>query len=122
MGEQECQSIINRYPIQSATKLVKTNPFQFDDDLLFSNPTEVSIISEFKHSKSNMQGEEFWAVHSTAFPQLFDLYKKFLSIQLTNESIERLFSQANLVYDNKSASMDPKTVFAKLTLKTCSKN
>ena len=67
-----------------------------------------------------MQGNEFWAEHSTVFPQLFNLYKKFSSIQLTNASVKRLISQANLVYDNLSASIDPETVFAKLTLKTCS--
>ena len=122
MGEQECQSIIDKYPFPSAPKLAKTNLLQSDDDLLFSNTSEASIISEFKHSKSNMQGDEFWAVHSTAFPQLFNLYKKLSSIQLTNASVERLFSQANLVYDNLSGSMDPETVFAKLTLKTSSKN
>ena len=119
MGEQQVQSILENYPFETPAKIVKvSSPIQSDDALLFSSTTrKIYDLAEFKHSKSNLVGDQFWSTHSNVFPELFALYRKLLPIQLTNASVERLFSQANLVYDNLSGSLDPETIFSKLVLK-----
>lgn len=71
-------------------------------------------LDKFINSTSSKRGSEFWESNKSDMPQLFKIFSKLRSIQPTSASVERLFSQAKLVYNDLSAKMDPETIFYNL--------
>lgn len=73
-------------------------------------------LHEFQVCKSTLTGSNFWKLNKNNFKNLYKLYKRLRPIQFTNACIERLFSRANLVFDDLSASMDTEMILARLII------
>ena len=98
------------------------NPIESDLDILFSSPQAKRTknskfhreLDMFASSNSKLTGQKFWDANQQDMPNLYRIQKQTGAMQLTSASIERLFSQAKLVYNDLAAQMDPETLFFNL--------
>ena len=106
-GKLYTNQFIEQYCSQSSESTVHE---KFCDPLLAPKIAQYEFqeISEFDCSKSNLTGDDFWALNGSSFKQMHKLYKRFRPIQFSNASIERLFSEAGLVFDKSCGKMDAK--------------
>ena len=120
-GEENTRKIIQEYfPECEISNSNKSHTAPTDVDLLLSPKSskfECDDLQEFLSSKSTLTGPLFWEANGKTFKNLNKLYRRFKPVQYTNASIERLFSQANLVFDDLAASTDTEMITSRLLLK-----
>ena len=93
-----------------------------DMDILFSIPQAKKPknskwhqeLEMFLSNNSKLNGQQFWEANKFDMPNLYRIYKQSGAVQLSSGSIERLFSQAKLVYNDLAAQMEPETIFFNL--------
>ena len=69
-------------------------------DPQFDNCEQDEMYS-FMEFKSLQFGNSFWDTNRKMFPSLFKVYQKLKSISPSNASVERLFSKAKLILNEK---------------------
>lgn len=109
----------------SSSKISKISDDEDDDDeLLMSRKTsknESDELKKFSRITSDLTGDEFWAVHESQFPKLFKIYSWLKIIQPSSASIERLFSKAKMIFNEKCGQMDVETILYNLIFCSASK-
>lgn len=73
-----------------------------------------SEADAFDSYKSPLSGDQFWDSNREVFKGLYKIYSSLRSVQLTSASIERIFSKANLVFDDLAANMETNTILYNL--------
>ena len=73
-----------------------------------------SEVDAFETYNSPLSGDQFWNSNCEVFKGLHKIYCSLRSVQLTSASIERLFSKANLVFDDLAANTDTETILYNL--------
>ena len=77
---------------------------------------ESNELKKFQKYKSDLKGDEFWKVNMIQFPKLYKIYSWLKVIQSSSASIERLFSKAKLIFNEKAGNMDVSTILYNLLL------
>ena len=120
-GESSLDEILKEnYPVFFCDD--NDNSIEISDLELLYTPVQKKIkedrfhpcLRNFRNSIFNGTGQNFWRANKDQYKELFDIYCKLSSIQATSASIERLFSLANLIFNDLSASMDTETIFYRL--------
>ena len=91
-----------------------------DDDALLMNrkskKNESTELSRFKRITSDLTGDAFWGSYKLQFPKLYQIYSWLKIIQPSSASIERLFSRAKKIYNEKAGKMDMETILYNLVI------
>lgn len=114
--------MLNKYHEKTNIASDKSIPQSDMDILMTPKPKKSKItlhpdLAKFLNSNSQLTGIEFWKSHQKEFPSLYAIFCQLKSIQASSASVERLFSLANLIFDDLSAKMDEETILHNLVLK-----
>ena len=66
---------------------------------------EQDEMYNFMEFKSLQFGNSFWATNGKMFPSLFKVYQKLKNISPSNASVERPFSKAKLILNEKGKDL-----------------
>ena len=87
-----------------------------DDTNADSVIAEVTAYLNEKPAKRSIDPLEWWAVHTTRFPRLALLAKKYLCVPATSVPSERVFSFAGIVVDRRRCQLSHKMIDALIFL------
>jgi hypothetical protein len=95
-------------------KQSKNYPYKVYDDL----DSAIASYTQFVSDTNYDDALYFWKVHESRWPNLANLAKKYLGVQATSASVERMFSISGHIFSTKRRRTSPKLfellVFLKL--------
>ena len=102
------------FPLQERNDVIKRIKSKLSDDL----DTAIASYTQFVADTNYDDALAFWRIHESKWPNLAILAKKYLGVQATSASVERMFSISGHIFSNKrrrtSAKLFELLVFLKL--------
>ena len=87
-----------------------TESDEFECDIKKGDELDRYLLFEFNKAKENVESLEFWRNHQNQFPLLSKLARSIFSIPATTTNVEREFSKAGWILNQRRSSLKPDEV------------
>ena len=115
-SKQLSQTMLDK--VQTRTKFYKSYKEEEHSQIYDDLDTAIASYTQFVADTNYDDALAFWRIHESKWPNLAILAKKYLGVQATSASVERMFSISGHIFSNKrrrtSAKLFELLVFLKL--------
>lgn len=86
---------------QSRKLFYKTYKDNMPEEVISDIDSSIASYTQFLNETDYEDALQFWKIHETKWPNLANLAKKYLGVQATSASVERMFSISGHIFSNK---------------------